>query len=122
MEDQTDHIGAMATIVSPTDLAQDPTARPLPDYTASSLIDTCSMHNFISRQAVKKAGLEPIKRLSSTVTLINGAKLPIAGVHRETLRITDGNKETRLQAVTLCCADLHGFNIVLGIPCNMMAK
>jgi hypothetical protein len=50
------------------------------------------------------------------VFLINGTELPIAGVYRETLRITDANKETRLQTVTLRCVDLHGFNIVLGMP------
>ncbi len=95
-EDQGDHIGAIATIVSPTDPARDPTVGPLPDYTASALIDTGATHNFISQQAVEKAGLKPIKRLSFAVFLINGAELPIVSVYRETLRITDGNKETRL--------------------------
>ncbi len=95
-EDWGDHIGAVATIVSPTDPARDLTAGPLPDYTASALIDTGAIHNFISRHAVEKAGLKPIKRLSSTVSLINGAELPIAGVYRKTLCITDGNKETCL--------------------------
>jgi hypothetical protein len=56
--------------------------------------------------------LKPIKRLSSTVSLINSAELPIAGVYLETLRITDWNNETRLQAVALCCMDLHEFDIV----------
>jgi hypothetical protein len=115
-EDRGDHIGTIATIVSPTDPARDPTTAPLPDYTASALIDTGAMHNFISRQAVEKAELKPIKRLSFAVSLINGAELPIAGVYRETLRITDSNKETRLQAVTLRCVDLHGFDIVLEMP------
>ncbi len=95
-KDQGDHIGAIATIVSPTDPAQDPTERPLLDYTASALIDTGATHNFISRQAVEKAGLKLIKRLFSAVSLINGAELPIAGVYRETLRITNGNKDARL--------------------------
>ncbi len=121
-ENRGDHIGAIATIVSPTDPARDPTAGPPPDYTASALIDTGATHNFISRQAVEKAGLKPIKRLSSAVSLINGAELPIAGVYRETLRITDGNKETRLQTVTLRCVDLHGFDIVLGMPWSTGAK
>ncbi len=115
-EDWGNHIGARATIVSPTDLARDSTAGPLPDYTANALIDIGTTHNFISRQAVEKAGLKPIKRLFSAVSLINGAELPIAGVYRETLRITDGIKETRLQSVTLRCVDLHGFDIVLGMP------
>jgi hypothetical protein len=121
-EDRGDHIGAIAAIVSPTDPARDPIEGPLPDYTASALIDTGATHNFISRQAVEKAGLKPIKRLSSAVSLINGAELPIAGVYRETLRITDGNKETRLQSVTLRCVDLHGFDIVLGMPWTTAAK
>jgi hypothetical protein len=121
-EDRGDHIGAIATIVSPTDPAQDPTAGPLPDYTASALIDTGATHNFISWQVVEKAGLKSIKRLSSAVSLINGAELPIAGVYRETLHITDGNKETRLQSVTLHCVNLHGFDIVLGMPWTMTAK
>ncbi len=64
-KDRGDHIGAIATIVSPTDPVRDLTAGPLPDYTASALIDTGAMHNFISRQVVKKAGLKPIKWLSS---------------------------------------------------------
>jgi predicted aspartyl protease len=115
-EDRGNHIFAIATIVSPTDPARDPTAGPLQDYTSSALIDTGTTHNFILRQVVEKAGLKLIKRLSSAVSLINGAELPIAGVYRETLRITDGNKETRLQSVTLRCVDLHGFNIVLGMP------
>ncbi len=121
-EDSGDHIGAMATIVSPIDPTRDPTAGPLPDCTASVLIDTGATHNFISRQAVKKAGLKPIKQLSSAVSLINGAELPIAGVYHKTLRITDGNKETHLQAVTLRYVDLHGFDIVLGLPWTTMAK
>ncbi len=49
------------------------------------------------------------------LSLINGTELPIAGVYREALRITDANKETRLQTVTLRCVDLHGFDIVLGM-------
>ncbi len=57
-----------------------------------------------------------IMQLFSAVSLINGAELPIAGVYRETLCITDGNKKTRLQAVTLCCVDLHEFDIVLEMP------
>ncbi len=80
------------------------------------------MHNFISRQAVEKAGVKPIKQLSSAVSLINGAELPITGVYCETLCITDGNKETRLQAVTLPCVDLHGFDIVLGMPWTTTVK
>ncbi len=74
------------------------------------------MHNFISWQAVENAELKPIKRLSSAVSLINSADLPLAGVYHETLRITDGNNKARLQAVTLRCVDLHGFDIVLGMP------
>jgi hypothetical protein len=80
------------------------------------------MYNFISWQAVEKAALKPIKWLFSVVSLINGAELPIAGVYRETLCITNGNKETRLQAVTQRCVDLHGFDIVLGMPWTTMAK
>ncbi len=98
------------------DLAREPTARPLPDYTDSDLKEKGSTHNFIMRQAFEKAGLKPIKRLSSAVSLINGAELPVAGVYRKTLRITNGNKETRLQWVTLRCEDLHEFDIVLGMP------
>ncbi len=49
------------------------------------------------------------------MSLINGTELPKAGVYRETLRITDANKETRLQTVTLRCMDLHKFDIVLGM-------
>ncbi len=104
------------------DPSRDSTAGPLPDYTASALIDTGVTHNFISRQVVEKAGLKPIKQLSSTVFLINGAELPIAGVYRETLHITDSSKETRLQTVTLRCVDLHGFDIVLGMPWTTTAK
>ncbi len=115
-EDWGDHIGAIATIVSPTDPARDPTARPLPDYNVNALIDMGATHNFIPRQVVEKAGLKLIKRLSSAVSLINGAKLPFAGVYHETLCITDRNKETSLQAVTLRCLNLHGFDIVLGMP------
>ncbi len=66
--------------------------------------------------------MKPIKQLSSAVSLINDAKLPIAGVYRETLRITNGHKETRLQSVTLRCVDLHGFDIVLGMPWTTTAK
>jgi hypothetical protein len=40
--------------------------------------------------------LKLIKRLSSAVFLINSAELPIVGIYRKTLHITDGNKETRL--------------------------
>ncbi len=121
-EDRGDHIGAIATIVSPMNPAQDPIAESLPDYTASALIDTDATHNFISRQAVEKAGWKPIKWLSSAVPLINSVDLPIAGVYRETLCITDGNKETRLQSVTLRCVDLHGFDIELGMPWTTTAK
>ncbi len=56
------------------------------------------------------------------MSLINGTKLPIAGVYRETLRITDANRETRLQTVTLRCVDLHGFDIVLGMPWTTRAQ
>ncbi len=56
------------------------------------------------------------------MSLINGTELPIAGVYRETLRITDANKETRLQTVTLRCVDLHGFDIVLGMPWTTRAQ
>jgi hypothetical protein len=111
-----DHIGAIATIVSPKDPVRDPTAGPLLDYTASVLIDAGATYNFIARQADKKAELKLIKQLSSAVFLINGAELPIVGVYRGTLRIIDGNKETRFQAVTLSCVDLHRFDIVLGMP------
>ncbi len=121
-EDHGDHIGAIVTIVSSTDLAQNPTAGPLPDYTASTLIDTGATHNFISWQVVKKAGLKTTKRLSSAASLINGTELLIAGVYHETLRITDGKKKTRLQSVTLHCVDLHGFDIVLGMPWTTTAK
>jgi hypothetical protein len=48
--------------------------------------------------------------------LINGTKLSKAKVYRKTLCITDANKETRLQTVTLQCVALHGFDIVLGMP------
>ncbi len=115
-EDRGNHIFAIATIVSPTDPARDPIAGPLPDYTASALIDTGAMHNFISRQAVEKAGLKLIKRLSFAVFLINGAELPIAGIYCKTLRIIDENKETRLYIVTLRCVNVHGFDIVLRMP------
>ncbi len=57
--------------------------------------------------------MKPIKRLLSAVSLINSAELPIASVYHETLCMTDGNKETCLQAVILRCVDLHGFDIVL---------
>jgi hypothetical protein len=96
-----DHIGAAATIISPEDPTRDPTTAPLPDVSVSALIDTGATHNFISREAVAKAGLKPLKRLASAVSLINGTELPIAGVYRETLRITDVNQETRLQTLTL---------------------
>ncbi len=121
-EEREHHIGAIATIISPTDPARDLTAGPLPDYTASAFIDTGATHNIISRLAVEKAGLKSIKRLSLAVSLINGAELPIAGVYRKTLRITDGNKETRLQAVTLPCMNLHGFNIVLRMSWTTTAR
>ncbi len=65
------------------------------------------MHNFISWQAVEKAGLKLIKQLSFVVVLINGTKLPITGIYHKTLHITHRNKETRLKAVTLRCVDLH---------------
>jgi hypothetical protein len=71
---------------------------------------------------VEKAGLKPIKQLSSAVSLINSAELPIAGVYREILRVTDGNKKTHLQAVTLRCVDLHGFDIILGMPWTTTAR
>jgi hypothetical protein len=115
-EQRGDHIGATATIISPKDPARDSTTAPLPDVLVSALIDTGATHNFISREAAARAGLKPIKRLTSAVSLINGTELPIVGVYRETLRITDANKETRLQTVTLRCVDLHGFDIVLGMP------
>jgi hypothetical protein len=121
-EDQEDHIGAIATIVSPTDPAQDPTAGPLLNYTASTLIKTGAMHNYVAQQAVEKAGLKPIKRLSSAVSLIHSAELPIAGVYLETLRVTNGNEETCLQLVTLRCVNLHEFDIVLGMPWTTEAK
>jgi hypothetical protein len=62
-----------------------------------------------------KAKQKLIKHLTLALSLINGTKLPIAGVFRETLHITDANNETCLQTVTLQCVDLHGFNIVLGM-------
>jgi hypothetical protein len=48
-------------------------------------------HNFISRNAVAKAGLKLSKRLTSAMSLINGTELPIAAVYRETLCIADVN-------------------------------
>jgi hypothetical protein len=104
------------------DPTRDSTAKSLPDYTACAHIDTGATHNFISRQAVEKAELKPIKPLSSAISLINGAELPIAGIYPETLCITDQNKETCLQAVTLRCVDLHGFDIVLGMPWTATAR
>jgi hypothetical protein len=74
-----------------------------------------AMYNFTLGKAVAKAGVKPIKRLTSAVSLINGTELPIAGVYGETLCITDANKETRLQILTLRCVNLHGFDIVLGM-------
>ncbi len=56
------------------------------------------------------------------MSLINGTKLPIAGLYYKTLRITDANKEIRLQTVTLRCIDLHGFDIVLGMPWTTHAQ
>jgi hypothetical protein len=53
------------------------------------------------RKAVAEARLKPIKPFTSAVSLINGTEQPIAGVYRETLFITDANKEARLQTVTL---------------------
>jgi hypothetical protein len=114
-EEQGDHIRAAATIIGPENPARNPTAGPLPDCRVSALIDTGATHNFISRKAAAKAGLKPIKHLTSAVSLINGTELPIAGVYHKTLRITDTNKETRLQTVTLRCVDLHGCDIVLGM-------
>ncbi len=121
-EDQNDNNGAIATIISSTDPAQDPTAGLLLNYTTSGLINTGTMHNFISRHVVKKAWLRLIKRLSCVVSLINGAELSIVGVFRKTLRITNGNRQTSLQVVTLRSVDLHEFNIVLGMPWIMTAK
>ncbi len=85
-------------------------------------MDTGATHIFISHKAVAKAGLKPIKRLTSAVSLINGTKLPIAGAYCDALRITDANKEMRLQTVTLRCLDLQGFDIVLGMPLTTHAQ
>jgi hypothetical protein len=100
-EERGDYIRAAITIIGPKNPARNPTAGPLPDCQVSALIVTGATHNFILRKAVVKAGLKPIKHLTSAVSLINGTELPIAGVYRETLHITDTNKETRLQTVTL---------------------
>jgi hypothetical protein len=63
-----------------------------------------------------------IKRLSLAVSLINCTKLPLTGVYCKSLRITDGNRETCLQLVTLRCVDLHRLNVVPAMPCTMAAR
>ncbi len=48
------------------------------------------------------------------MSLINGTELPIAGVYRETLRITDANKETRLQTVTVRTTTWLAYHVRVG--------
>ncbi len=122
MVERGDHIGAAATIIGPEIPARNLTARPLPDCRVSALIDTGATHNFILRKAVTKAGQKPIKHLTPAVSLINSTELPIAEVYCVTLRITDANKEMHLQTVTLRYVDLHGFDIVLGMPWTTRAQ
>jgi hypothetical protein len=75
-----------------------------------ALLDSGSMHNFISEEAARRSGLPLRQRPRLTALVANGERVTCAGVIRDTPLLIDGDSFP----VDLYVMPLAGYDVVLG--------
>ena len=86
------------------------------DRIAKALIDCGADGNFVSRMLAKELQIEPTETAGTQYATLNGQRLFVAGQSRSRFKVCDSKGQERGCVADLVHGDIHGYDIVLGMP------